>query len=85
MVALSYITLYIDDDQLPLVRDWYLQHIGLAVEWQSDDFVLLGGERGARLGLHTGEPLSEPEKVQIHFQVPDIDIVYDPHTFNLKF
>jgi catechol 2,3-dioxygenase-like lactoylglutathione lyase family enzyme len=57
-------------------REWYIQVIGLSTVWESDDFVLLAANEGARLGLHAGIPLTEPERVQIHFEVPDIDEVY---------
>jgi catechol 2,3-dioxygenase-like lactoylglutathione lyase family enzyme len=76
-MKLSYLTLPVDGSQLVSTRDWYVEVIGLAKVWQSDDFVLLEGEGGARLGLHRGRPLSEPEKVQIHFEVPDVDRVHE--------
>lgn len=74
MAILTYVTLPVNKSDLLLVRDWYLQVIGLSVVWESDDFVLLAGENGARPGLHTGTPLSEPGKVQLHFKVIDADV-----------
>ena len=76
MVILSYITLHVDENLIGSARDWYIEVIGLSTAWESNDFVLLAGKDGARLGLHAGIPLSEPAKVQIHFEVPDIDEVY---------
>lgn len=76
MTHLSYITLYVARDALGRVSDWYTQHLGLAVQWGSADFILLGGGEGAALGLHAGDPLAEAEKVQLHFMVPDVDAAY---------
>jgi catechol 2,3-dioxygenase-like lactoylglutathione lyase family enzyme len=76
-VKFSYLTLQVDESQLELTRDWYIRVIGLSKAWQSDDFVLLEGTDGARLGLHRGMSLSEPEKVQIHFEVPDVNRAYE--------
>jgi catechol 2,3-dioxygenase-like lactoylglutathione lyase family enzyme len=66
----------VDKNLIGSARDWYIEVIGLSTAWESDDFVLLAGKDGARLGFHAGIPLSEPDKVQIHFEVPDIDEVY---------
>lgn len=74
MATLSYITLLVDD--VDSVKDWYVRHLGLSVSWESADFVLLAGD-GADLGLHHGSPLSEPEKVQLHFSVADVDADYE--------
>jgi len=73
----SYLTLQADESQLDFARDWCIQVIGLSKVWQSDDFVLIEGDEGAGLGLHRGRPLTEPEKVQIHFEVPDVDQAYE--------
>lgn len=58
------------------VRDWYVKHLGLTILMESPDFVLLGSQ-GAHLGLHRGEPLSEPERINLHFEVVDVDIEVD--------
>lgn len=75
-VSFQYVTLHIDRDQLQQVKQWYLQHIGLTVVWESSGYVLLGGEAGARMGFHVGEPTKDPQKVQLHFQVDDVDEIY---------
>lgn len=76
MADLSYITLYVQESLFNFVREWYVQNLSLVMTWESDSFVLLSGEQGARLGLHVGTPLSEPGKVQLHFQVADVDALH---------
>lgn len=71
----SYVTLYVDD--LETVRAWYVGHLGLQVAWGSDGFALLAGKDGLSLGLHKGTALADPSKVQLHFEVPDIDSIYE--------
>ncbi|HSJ55765.1 MAG TPA: VOC family protein [Anaerolineae bacterium] len=77
MVKLGYVTLYVAWDQLPDLRDWYVENIGLAVSWQSRDYCMLKGQGGARLALHAGEPLADPGWVQLHFEVSDVDAFYE--------
>ena len=77
MIKLGYVTLHVAQDRLPDVRDWYLENIGMIVAWQSRDFCMLQGQGGARLGLHSGEPLEHPERVQLHFEVSDVDAIYE--------
>lgn len=77
MVKLGYVTLCVTSDQLPEVRDWYVDNIGMAVAWQSRDFCMLKGQGGARLALHVGDPLAHPGRVQLHFEVPDVDAFYE--------
>lgn len=55
---------------------WYRGVLGLGVEWETADFVLVTGDGGARLGLHRGDPPAEPSVVQLHFQVDDVDRTY---------
>ncbi len=74
MARLGYITLLVDD--VNAVEHWYVRHLRLTVSWESADFVLLTSD-GADLGLHRGPPLSEPERVQLHFEVADVDAKYD--------
>lgn len=74
MAELSYITLPVEDPSS--VKAWYVRHMGLHIAWESPDFALLTG-RGADLGLHRGTPLPEPHKVQLHFEVADVDAEYE--------
>lgn len=55
---------------------WYADVLGLSVEWDTADFVMVVGEGGARLGLHRGDPPAEPGVVQVHFEVDDVDETY---------
>ncbi len=59
------------------VRSWYTEHLGLEVAWESDDFVMMTGKNGARLGIHRGSSLSESDQVNIHFEVEDVDQTYE--------
>jgi catechol 2,3-dioxygenase-like lactoylglutathione lyase family enzyme len=61
------------------LRDWYVAHLGLEVRNETPRFVMLGerGAGGAAIAFHVGEPLSEPQRVQLHFAVDDVDAVYD--------
>jgi catechol 2,3-dioxygenase-like lactoylglutathione lyase family enzyme len=77
MVRLGYVTLSVDEERLPELRDWYMDLVGLSVAWQSRSFCMLAGEGGGRLGLHSGMPLDYPERVQLHFQVDDVDAIYE--------
>lgn len=72
-ITFSYLTLYVDEGDLTSCRRWYTDHLHLKVTWESDAFVMLQGEGGAQLGLHSGEPLQKPDHVQIHFKVADVD------------
>lgn len=74
-MRLDYVVVHADD--LGATRDWYAERLGLTAEWDTEEFVLLTGETGARLGVHRGTPLSEPESVHLHFEVDDVDDAYD--------
>lgn len=76
MAKFQYVTLFVSKGVFAKTVDWYLSKLGLQKFWESPDFVLLGGETGARVGLHVGEPAATPERVQLHFQVEDVDAVY---------
>jgi catechol 2,3-dioxygenase-like lactoylglutathione lyase family enzyme len=58
------------------VRDWYAEKLGLKVAEETPRFVMLRGESGAALAFHVGEPLGTPERIQFHFEVDDVDQVY---------
>jgi catechol 2,3-dioxygenase-like lactoylglutathione lyase family enzyme len=77
MTKLGYVTLDVKEETLEDVRDWYVETLGLSVVWKSRDFCMLGGDGGARLGLHAGTPLERPERVQLHFEVTDVDAEYE--------
>lgn len=77
MVKFGYITLNVEEDRLPELRDWYLDLVGLSAVWQSRSFCMLTGEGSARLGLYAGTPLDHPERIQLHFEVPDVDGIFE--------
>lgn len=55
----------------------YSNYLGLGIEWESDDFVLMTGDNGARLGIHRGASLSESEHFHLHFEVADVNQTCD--------
>lgn len=59
------------------LRTWYEDQLNLVADWANDDFVLLTNDEGSRLGFHRGDPLGDPGSVQLHFQVEDVDAVYE--------
>ena len=61
------------------LRDWYVAHLELEVRSETPRFVMLAarGASGAAIAFHVGEPLSEPQRVQLHFAVEDVDRVHD--------
>jgi len=72
---LTYIVVHTTD--LAGVRDWYVTHLDLHPEWESEAFVRLVGDDGAALGIHEGTPVATPEAVHLHFEVADVDATYD--------
>jgi catechol 2,3-dioxygenase-like lactoylglutathione lyase family enzyme len=77
MVRFGYITLSVEEERLPELRDWYLDLVGLSVVWQSRSFCMLAGEGSGRLGLRAGIPLDHPERVQLDFQVANVDGIHE--------
>lgn len=60
------------------LRDWYVTHLGLQVRNETPRFVMLAeGKGGAAIAFHVGEPLSEPQRVQFHFTVEDVDATHE--------
>lgn len=82
-MQLTYIVLATED--VSLLRDWYQHHLELTPDWDTQAFVRLSGDDGAALGIHRGTPLSNPELVQLHFEVQDIDATYDQLKQSLTF
>jgi catechol 2,3-dioxygenase-like lactoylglutathione lyase family enzyme len=62
------------------LADWYTRHLGLTVIQKREETgtTLLGtDEEGTRLIFLKGPPPQQPEQVQLHFQVPDVDKLYE--------
>jgi catechol 2,3-dioxygenase-like lactoylglutathione lyase family enzyme len=75
VVRFSLVTLFVEDP-ISTAR-WYREHLGLAVQEQTDRFVRLADEDGrACLALHVGPPLKGADHVQLHFEVDDVDARY---------
>src|SRR5687768_4352036 len=75
VVRLGHVTLRVRD--LATARDWYAHNLGLRDVARRPDFVLLGAEDGPRLGLRAGEPVGDPDRVHLHFEVADVDALYE--------
>lgn len=74
----GWISLRVNDPQR--VSQWYKTHLGLAVLGTREDLgtqMLGNAELGAALIFLPGDPLDHPERVQMHFQVADVDAEYE--------
>jgi catechol 2,3-dioxygenase-like lactoylglutathione lyase family enzyme len=73
----STVTVWTHNPQV--LRDWYVTRLGLQVRNETPRFVMLGvaGASDATIAFHIGEPLSEPQRVQFHFTVDDVDEVHE--------
>jgi catechol 2,3-dioxygenase-like lactoylglutathione lyase family enzyme len=66
--------------RLVQVSDWYKEATGLQVVGEGKDFgsVALGSkEHGPAIILLPGESIGHPEKLQMHFPVPDVRAEYN--------
>ncbi|HVX12994.1 MAG TPA: VOC family protein [Pirellulales bacterium] len=62
------------------VSDWYKEHLGMEVLGRREDLgtQMLGSvDKGAALIFLPGEKSPDPERVQLHFHVDDVDAEYD--------
>ena len=74
-MKLAWINLFVSD--VEGVADWYCKTLGLKAQHTSARFAMLsGGRGGADVSFHQGKPLGHPDRVQLHFQVADVDAVY---------
>lgn len=75
MTALNYVTLQVGD--IPTVRDWYVEVVGLKIEHETDgQIAVLTGEGGCRICLESGPPVSEPSRIDLLFQVDGVDATW---------
>ncbi|MDE0052912.1 MAG: VOC family protein [Gammaproteobacteria bacterium] len=75
MATLAYVTLQVGD--IPRVRDWYVNVVGLTVERETvGQIAVLRGEGGCRLCLESGPPVGEPSRVDLLFEVPGVDEIH---------
>ena len=76
MSALTYITLQVGN--IPQARDWYVDVVGLSVELETDgQIVVLKGDGDCRICLENGDPVSEPERIDLLFEVDSVDETYN--------
>ena len=74
-MRISMATIWVKDPQI--LRDWYVEYLGMHVVQETPRFVQLGwNEADCLLAFHVGEPLENPEKVQFHIRVNDVDGTY---------
>jgi lactoylglutathione lyase len=73
-VKFSVLTLFVADPSA--CRDFYMTHLGHTVVEESPRYVMVAAGDGCRLGFHVGDPVGNPERVQLHFDVDDVDVAY---------
>lgn len=72
MTSLTYVTLQVGD--IDRVRDWYVHVVGLRVEHETDgEIAVLTGRGGCRICLESGPPVSEPSRIDLLFEVDNVD------------
>ena len=72
MTVLPYVTLQVGD--IPRVRDWYVNVVGLAVEQETPgQIAVLRGDGDCRLCLESGPPVTERGRVDLLFEVASVD------------
>ena len=75
MTVLSYVTLQVGD--IPRVRDWYVEVVGLKVEQETEgQIAVLAGDGECQICLESGPPVSEPGRVNLLFRVESVDATY---------
>lgn len=74
-MELDYLILYVED--VEGVADWYRETLDLEPEVETPHFVRVRDDRGVGVAIHQGDPLDHPERVQLEFQVDDVDATYE--------
>ncbi len=74
-MRISMATIWVEDPRL--LRDWYTAKLGMHVIQETPRFVQLGwNERDCLLAFHVGSPIQNPDRVQLHIRVDDLDATY---------
>lgn len=74
-MQISMMTIWVAEPQV--LRDWYTAKLGMRVAQQTPRFVQLAcADHLPTLSFHVGEPLKNPDKVQLHIRVDDVDATY---------
>lgn len=72
---LSFVQLQAPD--IRAVKEWYVKHLGLMATFElGSKLVILSTNGMSQLGFEQGPPVSEPERVDLIFEVPDVDVAY---------
>lgn len=71
----DYLVVYVED--LQGVADWYREHLGFPTDEDTQDFIRVRDDAGFGLGIHRGEPLEAPGRIQLHFRVEDVDATHE--------
>ena len=75
-MKLGYLILFVKE--VPPLRDWYRDHLGLTLHEESPDgsFAMFECDSATFLAFHAGEALVNPSEVGLHFEVEDADAEY---------
>lgn len=76
-MKLGYVILFVKE--VPPLRDWYKEHLGLTLIEESPDgsFAMFECDSATLLAFHEGEAILNPSEVGLHFEVPDVDAAFD--------
>jgi catechol 2,3-dioxygenase-like lactoylglutathione lyase family enzyme len=76
VVRFSLVTLFVKDPGA--LRDWYTDHLGLAITSETPRFVQVADRDGRPcIAFHVGTPAGPPQQVQLHFEVHDVDAEFE--------
>lgn len=72
---LSFVQLQAPD--IRAVKEWYVKHLGLRATFElGSKLVMLSTNGMSQLGFEQGPPDAEPERIDLIFEVPDVDAAY---------
>ncbi|PSP78601.1 hypothetical protein BRC81_07210 [Halobacteriales archaeon QS_1_68_20] len=74
-MELDYLILYVND--VDGVATWYQDVLGLEPDVETPAFVRVRDDAGVGVAIHEGDPLDNPERVQLEFKVEDLDATYE--------
>ncbi len=76
MARFSYLTLHAEKEIFHEIVEWYSEFLDLETLWESDAFVMFGSEGENDFGIHIGPSVPDPEVIQLHFELDDVDRSY---------
>jgi catechol 2,3-dioxygenase-like lactoylglutathione lyase family enzyme len=72
----SLVTVFVEDPGR--LREWYTGNLGLTVSSETPRFVQLADQSGRPcVAFHVGAPPEHPNRIQLHFEVEDVDAEYE--------